>query len=99
MRSHRGPLLLTFGILGIVFCGIFAPIAWTMARGDLADIDAGTMDPEGRSLTHAGWMLGIIGCVLFALQILAILVFAVLALTTAEGSEPFIYSLDGIQQK
>jgi predicted Zn finger-like uncharacterized protein len=61
---HRGTLILVFGILGLVVCGIFAPIAWVMGNTDMKEIREGRMDPEGESLTNIGRILGIVGTIL-----------------------------------
>lgn len=61
---HRGTTVLVIGILSIVFGGfglILGPIAWVMGNTDLRKIRSGEMDPEGESLTKAGWVCGIIG--------------------------------------
>lgn len=71
---HRGGTILTFGIVGIACCIIFAPIAWIMGQSDLAQIRSGRMDPAGRSLTQAGMVLGIIGTLLLAVQAVFFLV-------------------------
>jgi hypothetical protein len=47
--------------LGVLCCQICAPIAWALGHADLKAINAGRMDPEGRGLTQAGMVLGIIG--------------------------------------
>lgn len=70
-EPHRGTLLLVLGILSIVVCTILGPIAWVMANGDLKKIDSGVMDPEGRSNTNVGKILGIVGTVLLGFQVLA----------------------------
>jgi len=57
---HRGALILVFGILSWVVCPIFAVVAWVMGNQDLKEMDAGRMDPEGRGLTLAGKIIGII---------------------------------------
>lgn len=78
LLPHRGPMLLVFGILGIVMafsCPLlffFAPTAWIMARKDLAQIREGRMDPAGLSLTQAAHVLGVIGTILGVLYLLAI---------------------------
>lgn len=65
MKPHRGVLVLVLGILGLVGCGIFTAIpAWVIGSGDLKAMDAGTMDPSGRSLTNAGRICGMIGTIL-----------------------------------
>lgn len=64
-RGHRGGAVLTLGILGVAMnCFIFGIIAWTMGRRDLADMDAGVMDPSGRPLTHAGKILGMVSTIM-----------------------------------
>lgn len=69
-QPHRGGTILAFGIIGIACCIIFAPIAWVMGQSDLGQIKAGRMDPNGRSLTQAGMVLGIIGTVILAAQVI-----------------------------
>ena len=63
MKPHRGTLVLVMGILGIVCngCFVFGIIAWIFGKNDLAEMDAGTMDPEGRGLTNAGKICGMVG--------------------------------------
>ncbi|MDP6540408.1 MAG: hypothetical protein QF903_12160 [Planctomycetota bacterium] len=64
MKPHRGVIILVFGILGFVVCPFLGVAAWVMGSGDIAQIDAGTMDPEGRSLTQAGKVCGIVSSLL-----------------------------------
>jgi len=64
MRPHRGTMILVFGILSWVVCIIFGFVAWNMGNSDLAEMDAGRMDPEGRGLTQAGKILGMIHAIL-----------------------------------
>ena len=73
MKPHRGTLVLVLGILSLVVCAPLGIAAWVMGNGDLKQMDAGAMDPTGRSLTNAGRICGIIGTILFALYILAII--------------------------
>jgi len=82
MQPHRGVLILVFGILGLVMCQIFSIVAWVMGKSDLAEMDAGRMDPEGRSLTKAGQILGIIGTLLFAVGLLFGLVVLIIVLVS-----------------
>ncbi|MHC2069434.1 DUF4190 domain-containing protein [Bremerella sp. T1] len=70
MKPHRGVLILVLGILGLVGCCICAPIAWYMGSQDMAEIEAGRMDPEGKQMTQIGMILGIVGCVLTLLGII-----------------------------
>ena len=73
MKPHRGTLILVLGILSLVLCAPLGIAAWIMANGDLKQIDAGTMDPTGRSTTNAGRICGIVGTVLLALSILVLI--------------------------
>jgi len=67
MKPHRGTLILVFGILSLVLCAPLGIAAWIMGNGDLKQMDAGTMDPTGRSVTNAGRICGIIGTILLEL--------------------------------
>lgn len=60
--AHRGSMILTLGIISL-FCNFFAIpgiMAWVMGRADMRQMDAGRMDPEGKGLTQAGMIMGII---------------------------------------
>jgi len=70
MKPHRGTLILIFGIVGLVVCLPFGIAAWIMGSGDLKQIDAGTMDPSGRSMTSAGKVIGMIATILGILGII-----------------------------
>ncbi len=72
LDAHRGGLILTLGLLGLL---MFAPLgiaAWIMANKDLAAMRQGTMDKQGEGQTLAGKVLGILAT---ALMIFAIIVF------------------------
>ncbi len=71
LKPHRGGMLLAFGILGILCCIVFGILAWVMGSNDLKEMEAGRMDPSGEGMTKAGKILGIIGCILAVLGILA----------------------------
>jgi len=80
MKPHRGTLILVLGVLGVVCCSIFTAIpAWIMGSADLKEMDAGTMDPEGRGITNAGKICGMIGCILFIVGIVLEVAFGGLA--------------------
>lgn len=79
MKPHRGVLILVLGILGLIACCFCAPVAWYMGSQDMAEIDAGRMDPEGRQMTQIGMILGMVGVGLWALGLIiqiAVIVFA-----------------------
>ena len=82
---HRGNTVLVMGIFALVcnFMAIPGIIAWVMGSGDLKQINAGAMDPEGKGLTQAGMIMGIIGTALAIIPLLfmiAYLVFIVIAI-------------------
>ena len=69
-RPHRGTLILVLGILGVVMCMPLGIAAWVMGNGDLAAMDRGEIDPEGRGMTQAGKILGMVSVALVAIGIL-----------------------------
>ena len=86
MKPHRGTLILVFGILSLIVCAPLGIAAWIMGNSDLREIDSGHMDPEGRSLTQAGKICGMIACILMALSALVAIVFFVLFAAGAAAS-------------
>ncbi len=70
MKPHRGTLILVLGILGLAVCGPLGIAAWVMGSGDLKQMDAGTMDPAGRSTTQAGKICGMIATILLILGVI-----------------------------
>ena len=80
MAAHRGTMILIFGIIGIVCCLPFGIAAWIMGNGDLAKMDAGQMDPAGRSNTNVGRILGMINVALTVVGCIGGLLFGGLGL-------------------
>jgi predicted Zn finger-like uncharacterized protein len=78
-EPHRGGLILALGIISLVpmGCSLIAPFAWYMGSKDLRKIRNGTMDPEGESMTTAGWICGIIGSVILIISVLVGCVYAI----------------------
>ncbi len=64
LAPHRGVVILVLGITSLYVCFLFGIAAWVMANTDLPRMDAGEMDPEGRGLTQAGKLCGIVGIAL-----------------------------------
>jgi hypothetical protein len=86
-QPHRATLILVLGILSLVVCAFLGPVAWVMGNRDLAEIDAGRMDPSGRDQTNIGRILGIIGSVLMILAVIGtILWFALIAAMIGTGA-------------
>src|SRR5216683_1403975 len=77
-EPHRGTLILVLGIVSIVASAlggwcfgsgglIGLPLgiaAWVMGRRDLIKMRESSMDDEGKELTKAGWVCGIIGTIM-----------------------------------
>jgi hypothetical protein len=68
-EPHRGVLILVLGIIGIMACPILGIFAWFMGGGDLRKMDAGQMDPEGRGMTQAGRIMGLISAIIMILYV------------------------------
>lgn len=82
MKPHRATTILVLGILSLVVCQPIGIAAWIMGNKDIKEMDAGLMDPSGRSTTNAGRICGIIGSILlilFALIFIAAMVFGIAA--------------------
>jgi hypothetical protein len=70
LEPHRGTAVLSVGILSMVFFCFF-PLAVglgiaaiVMANNDLAKMRSGAMDPNGRGVTQAGLVCGVIGLII-----------------------------------
>lgn len=79
-------MILVLGILGLVVCGPLGIAAWVMGNTDLKEMDAGTMDPSGRSNTSAGRICGMIACILMIISVLVIVAIFGLGLAGAAAS-------------
>lgn len=62
-EASQATTALVLGILGMLFCGIMAPFAWSIGAKELAAIDSGRRPPENRGTANAGRILGIVGTV------------------------------------
>ena len=69
-ETSQATTILVLGILGLVICGILAPIAWVMGNNEIEAIDSGRRPPQQRGTANAGRILGIIGTVLLAIGVL-----------------------------
>jgi hypothetical protein len=74
LKPHRGGLILTLGLIGLFVCGPLCLAAWVMGSGDLHEMDAGLMDPSGRSSTSSGRNIGMLGTVLWIVAVVIIFV-------------------------
>jgi hypothetical protein len=67
--SSRATTALVLGILGLVCCGLLGIPAAIIGKQEMASIDQGLAPVEGRGLAQAGFILGIVSLVLWALGI------------------------------
>ena len=81
--DHRGVLILVLGIIGWVSgCPVFSVMAWVMGSADLREMELGRMDPEGRAITQAGRILGMIYTLLWVGAMVLAAVFFVFVVAT-----------------
>lgn len=83
MKPHRGTLVLVLGVLSLIICQPLGIVAWILGSADLKAMAAGTMDPEGKSLTTIGKILGIISVVILVVAVVLSVVFALIAIPSA----------------
>lgn len=78
-EPDRGAVVLALGIISlagtVIYCAaplwiILGLVAWIMGQTDLRKMTSGLMDDNGRSITQAGRICGILGVVLNGLWIL-----------------------------
>jgi tetratricopeptide (TPR) repeat protein len=75
----NGTVPLVLGILGIVLCGLLAPVAWVLGDNALRALDTTPhLDQSQRGTALAGKVLGIIGTVLMILLFLGFAVLGVI---------------------
>jgi len=87
LAPHRGGLILALGIISLVVCQFLGIAPWLMGRADIAEMNAGRMDPSGRSLTDAGKILGIVSVALAVFTVIAGALFLVFGLGMAAFSK------------
>ena len=80
LAQHRGALILVLGIMSFVVCPLCGVASWVMGKADMEQMDAGRMDPEGRGLTQAGKICGMVSVGLMALYAFAFVGFLVISL-------------------
>jgi predicted Zn finger-like uncharacterized protein len=95
-EPDRGAVVLALGIISlagtVIYCAaplwaLLGLVAWIMGQTDLRKMKRGVMDDNGRSITKAGWICGILGVAINGLWILGCgTIFGVMWLT--EMSRP-----------
>jgi hypothetical protein len=82
----QGTTILVLGILGILICGVLAVIAWVMGNRAMKEIDANPAAYSNRQSVSIGRVLGIVGTILWALGILAYIIFFVVLIGSANSN-------------
>jgi hypothetical protein len=82
VEPHRGAIILTLGIMSWMSCPLFGVFAWSMGTADLHRMQVGRMDREGRALTQAGQILGMVHVVL-SIVFITLFVFFMLLMAVA----------------
>jgi uncharacterized membrane protein YjgN (DUF898 family) len=67
--STQAVTALVLGILGVVCCGLLAPIAWYLGNQEQKAIREGRSSAAGEGLAKAAVILGVIGTVLLVLSV------------------------------
>ncbi|WP_084530018.1 hypothetical protein [Nocardia crassostreae] len=66
----QATIILVLGILSLVLCSFLGPVAWTMGRRALTEIDAAHGAIGGRGQVQAGMICGIVATCLLVLLLL-----------------------------
>lgn len=81
-KHPRATMILVFGILGLICCSVFAPVAWVMGNNAVKEIDAAPGRYTGRDLANVGKILGIVGTCLLVLTIVFVIFSVVVGLSS-----------------
>jgi hypothetical protein len=82
-QSSKATIAVVVGVLGIVCCGLLAPVAWYLGNEEIKAIDAGRLSETNRGMAQVGKILGIIGSILLILGLLWVLFFGGMAVIGA----------------
>ena len=78
-QASKATVAVVLGVLGIVCCGLLAPVAWYLANEEIKGIDAGRLSEANRGMAQVAKILGIIGSILLVLGLLWVLFFGGMA--------------------
>ena len=85
-EDNRPIIILILGIVGIIFCQLTAPVAWFMGHKYRREMADQGLEPDG--MGTAGWVLGIIGTILFVLGLCVLVVMMVTVFSAASEGIP-----------
>ena len=78
MKPHRATTDIVLGVLGVLCCSFLSIPAFIMSKNDMAEMDAGRMDPSGRGTTNIARILGMVGMVLLVINVVYLVFFVFL---------------------
>lgn len=78
-QSSKATMAVVFGVLGIVCCGLLAPVAWYLGSEELKAIQAGLVSETNRGMAQVAKILGIVGSIMLVLGILWVIFFGGMA--------------------
>ncbi len=78
-ENSKATMALVFGVLGIICCGLLAPVAWYLANEELKAIEIGRIAETNRGVAQVAKILGIIGTILLGLALLWVVLFGGMA--------------------
>ena len=81
--SSKAVTSLVLGVLGLICCQLFGPVAWYLGRQELNNIRQGVGAAKDEGVAKAGMILGIIGSVLLGLGIIWVLFLGGMAIVGA----------------
>jgi Domain of unknown function (DUF4190) len=76
-NDSQSTLALILGILSILCCSILGPVAFFIGNSSRNRIQASGGTLGGYGLATAGWIMGIIGTVILALEILWVVILVI----------------------
>ncbi len=82
-QSSKATMAVVFGVLGIVCCGLLAPVAWYLAGEELKQIDSGRLPETNRGMAQVAKILGIVGSIMLVLGLLWLMFFGGMAVIGA----------------
>jgi len=82
-QSSKATVAVVLGVLGIICCGLLAPVAWYLANEELKGIDVGRLSDANRGMAQVAKILGIIGTILLAIGLLWVFAFGGMAILGA----------------
>ena len=72
-RTNAG-IALALSILGLIMCGLLAPVGMVIGRNELQRIDTGHGDAGARGMAQAAWIIGLIGTIVLALGLVFLMI-------------------------